>query len=132
MIKLLKILSLTLILSLALTSTAIAQGKSAKLLRGIANTFTGWVEIPKNIYYVSVEENIFIGITRGTLEGVGMAVVRTGCGVYETVTFPLELPKEYKPIMLPEYVIDLEQITDFEPIRGKTYIIKGDNEYEEI
>lgn len=89
-----------------------------KLLRGVTNTFTGWVEIPKNIYDISVEENIFVGITKGTTQGVGMAVVRTGCGIYEMMTFPFPLPEAYEPIMLPEYVIEHEKI--------------GENTHEEI
>ena len=81
-----------------------AQDAFTKLGRGVANTLTGWVELPKNIYNTSVEGNAFSGMTLGLAKGAGMSIVRTGAGVYEVVTFPFPLPKNYKPILEPEYV----------------------------
>ena len=75
-----------------------------KLGRGIANVATGWVEIPKNIYDTSVESNPFIGLTFGTLKGVGWTVVRTSAGVYDVATFLFPIPKSYVPILEPEFV----------------------------
>lgn len=118
-----------------LTSTATAQGRLEKLVRGTVNTFTGWVEIPKNIYNTSVEENMVSGVTKGTISGLGMAVVRTGCGVYEVVTFPFPLPERYKPILYPVTVFDssVPATVDEVGIEGKnTYQLQGDNEYEKI
>jgi len=75
-----------------------------KLGRGVANTLTGWVEIPKNIYNTSVEDNALAGMTLGLAKGAGMTIVRTGAGIYEIATFPFPLPEDYKPILEPEYV----------------------------
>jgi putative exosortase-associated protein (TIGR04073 family) len=76
-----------------------------KLGRGIVNIATGWVELPKNIYDTSIEtNNPLMGITYGTLKGLGMTVVRTGAGAYDTVTFLFPVPQDYDPILQPEFV----------------------------
>jgi putative exosortase-associated protein (TIGR04073 family) len=75
-----------------------------KLGRGIVNIATGWVEIPKNIYDTTIETNPFLGITFGTIKGAGMTVVRTGAGAYDVATFLFPLPKDYLPILKPEFV----------------------------
>ena len=87
-----------------LASPCYAQDAFTKLGRGVANTLTGWVEIPKNIYATSVEKNAFAGMTLGAAKGIGMTIVRTGAGVFEVVTFPFPIPAGYKPILDPEFV----------------------------
>ena len=86
------------------TSACFAQDAFTKLGRGIANTLTGWVELPKNIYSTSVDDNPLAGVTLGLAKGAGMTLVRTGAGIYEIATFPFPLPEAYKPILEPEYV----------------------------
>lgn len=86
---------------------SIIEKMGKKLGRGIVNFATGWVELPKNIYDTSVEtNNPLMGITYGTLKGVGMAVVRTGAGVYDVATFLFPMPKDYEPILQPEFVFE--------------------------
>ena len=92
------------ILMLSPTTTCFANDAFTKLGRGVANALTGWVEVPKNIYRVSVDENAFAGVTLGLAKGAGMTIVRTGAGIYEVATFPFPLPQDYKPILEPEYV----------------------------
>ena len=75
-----------------------------KLGRGVANTLTGWVELPKSIYNTSKENNAFAGMTLGLAKGAGLSIVRTGAGIFEVATFPFPLPENYKPILEPEYV----------------------------
>lgn len=87
-----------------LATPSFANDPFTKLGRGVANTLTGWVELPKNIYDTSVQENAFSGITMGLAKGVGMTVVRTGAGLYEIATFPFPLPEDFRPILEPEYV----------------------------
>ena len=89
-----------------ITSACYAQDMARKLGRGIGNILTGWIEVPKNIYDTSVESNVFAGLTLGTVKGVGKTVMRTVIGVYETATFPLPVPEDYKPIIEPEFVIE--------------------------
>ena len=90
--------------ALLVTTVCFAQDPFTKLGRGVANTLTGWVELPKNIYNTSVSDNAFAGITLGLARGAGMTLVRTGAGLYEIVTFPFPLPQDYRPILEPEYV----------------------------
>lgn len=91
---------------LNIASASFAEDAGKKLGRGLVNILTGWIELPKNIYETSAESNLFAGITVGLAKGLGMTVVRTGAGVYETATFPFPLPQEYKPILEPEYVLN--------------------------
>lgn len=81
-----------------------AQNPGRKLGRGLANVLTGWVELPKNIYDTSVEENMLSGLTMGLAKGIGMTIVRTGAGVFEAVTFPFPIPEDYQPVLEPEFV----------------------------
>lgn len=90
--------------SLLVATVCFAQDPFTKLGRGVANTLTGWVEIPKNIYSTSVEDNAFSGMTLGLAKGAGMTLVRTGAGIYDIATFPFPLPEDYRPILEPEYV----------------------------
>lgn len=94
------------VLALVLMTTTVcfAQDAFTKLGRGVANMLTGWVELPKNIYNTSVEDNAFTGMTLGLAKGAGMSLVRTGAGIYEIATFPFPLPENYRPILEPEYV----------------------------
>ncbi len=91
-------------LVMSTATVCFAQDPFTKLGRGIANTLTGWVELPKNVYNTSVEDNPLAGITLGLAKGAGMTLVRTGAGIYEIATFPFPLPEAYKPILEPEYV----------------------------
>ncbi|PIQ82729.1 MAG: hypothetical protein COV76_02075 [Candidatus Omnitrophica bacterium CG11_big_fil_rev_8_21_14_0_20_64_10] len=79
-----------------------------KLFRGIANTATGWMEIPKQISVTWQEEGPGVGSSWGLVKGIGMALARTASGVFEIITFPLPIPDDYQPLMQPEYVL-----TDF-------------------
>ena len=90
--------------ALSIATLCFANDPFTKLGRGLANTLTGWVEIPKNIYTTSTEENALAGMTLGLAKGAGMTIVRTGAGIYEIATFPFPLPENYKAILEPEYV----------------------------
>ena len=104
--KTMKVLAIALVVIavLGMTTQCYAQDPAKKLGRGLANVLTGWVELPKNIYDTSVEENVLSGLTMGLAKGVGMTIVRTGAGVYEAVTFPFPIPEDYQPVLEPEYV----------------------------
>ena len=104
--KILQVLGLHVLALVVLLSATVcfASDPFTKLGRGVANTLTGWVELPKNIYSTSVEDNAFAGMTLGLAKGAGMSIVRTGAGIYEIATFPFPLPEDYKAILEPEYV----------------------------
>ncbi len=98
------ILCLAILVVLNIATSGYAQDAGRKLYRGLANILTGWVELPKNIYDTSVEDNPLSGLTIGLAKGVGMTIVRTGAGIYETVTFPFPIPEGYTPVLEPEFV----------------------------
>ena len=103
-LKKISCVAMVFIFTFAFSAITFAQDPFTKLGRGVANTLTGWVELPKNIYNTSVEDNAFTGMTLGLAKGAGMTLVRTGAGIYEIATFPFPLPENYRPILEPEYV----------------------------
>ena len=106
MMKMVKgiIILVAILMVLNIATASYAQDMGKKLYRGLANVVTGWVELPKNIYDTSVEDNVLSGLTVGLAKGVGMTIVRTGAGVYETATFPFPIPEGYCPVLEPEFV----------------------------
>lgn len=75
-----------------------------KLGRGITNTATGWVEIPKEIGRSIGKSGDMSGLVVGPLKGLVKAIGRTVVGIYDAVTFLIPLPRRYEPIIEPEYV----------------------------
>jgi len=81
-------------------STLAAQ----KAVRGLANTGLGVVvELPKTVYYDTLEDGPLYGLTVGVLEGLSWGIARTLVGIYEVVTFPFPAPEGYRPILTPAY-----------------------------
>lgn len=74
-----------------------------KLGRGFANVLFGVAEIPGTIAETSREHGGGAGATWGVLKGLGRFVARELVGVYEIVTFPLPFPRNYDPILQPEF-----------------------------
>jgi putative exosortase-associated protein (TIGR04073 family) len=98
---------LTAVFAEELVSPAAGQ----KAVRGLANTGLGIVvEVPKTVYYDTLEDGPLYGLTVGVLEGLSWGIARTLVGVYEVLTFPFPIPEGYRPIYKPDY--------PFEP--GKT------------
>lgn len=82
------------------------QKRIEKFGRGVANVLFGWVEIP-----LTVDQKIKQGkplqyiLTAAPIIGTVKAVVRTGVGVYEVVTFAGTKPERaYDPILEPAYI----------------------------
>jgi putative exosortase-associated protein (TIGR04073 family) len=82
----------------------VVDGMANKLVRGVANVATGWLEFPKQIYLTFKEEGVAKGLTVGPLKGVGMTLVRTVSGAGEAVTFFVAYPGFYDPYFDPPYV----------------------------
>lgn len=76
-----------------------------KLGRGLSNVLLGWVEIPKNIAKEWRQTEPFTGTIVGFVKGIGWAVARTVAGFYEVISFPFPVPRDYQPIMYPEFVL---------------------------
>lgn len=75
-----------------------------KLGRGITNTATAWLEIPKEIGRKVEKSSTLAGLVVGPLKGLAKAIGRTAIGVYDVVTFLIPLPRRYEPVIEPEYV----------------------------
>jgi len=88
-----RILTITVLAAgLLFTATPVIAGdyasdSGAKFSRGLANTTTGWGEIPKNIANESRNSNALVGATYGTAKGAAHAIGRTAVGAFDLVTF---------------------------------------------
>lgn len=87
-------------------NVSLADNPIEKLGRGLANTATGWIEVFTTVKRHSEEHGYAAGLLFGLPVGIGRALWRTSVGVYETVTFPVPLPRYYEPIMEPEFVFE--------------------------
>ncbi len=58
-----------------------------KFSRGLANTATGWIELPKNVVNTSNRSNVAVGFTWGLVKGTLYTVGRTAVGAVELATF---------------------------------------------
>lgn len=70
---------------------------SEKLVTGIANAATGFIELPKNIILTTQNENIVHGMTIGLVSGVMHTVGRTVIGVFDVATFLIPTPPSIQP-----------------------------------
>jgi putative exosortase-associated protein (TIGR04073 family) len=90
-------------LTLLLASPAGAQTAPRKFGRGLAGMTTSVLEVPGNIVAESRERGYGEGIPLGFAKGLGMIIPRTLVGVWEFVSAPFPLPKDYEPILSPEF-----------------------------
>ena len=76
-----------------------------KLGRGLSNALLGWAEIPLGIQQRYSPEDTGTSFISGLAIGLFKGVVRMGVGVYETATFLLPYPEDFRPILptLPYY-----------------------------
>jgi putative exosortase-associated protein (TIGR04073 family) len=82
----------------------VVDAMATKAGRGLANTATGWVEFPKQIYITAKDDGIAKGLFVGPIKGLGMTLVRTVSGVLEVMTFFVPFPGFYDPYFDPAYV----------------------------
>jgi putative exosortase-associated protein (TIGR04073 family) len=83
-----------------------------KLAHGVANTVTGIVEVPKNMYIESKRKGPAYGIPVGLFTGIVQGIGRTLTGVVDLVTFPIPT----KPIIYPDFIWkDFDKETHYHP-----------------
>ena len=83
-----------------------------KLAHGLANTITGFVEIPKNIMLTNKEKGPGYAATAGLLTGIVHGIGRTLTGAVDLVTFIIPT----KPIIYPDYIWkEWEKETHYHP-----------------
>lgn len=76
---------------------------SRKFGRGLAGMTTSFLELPGNMVAETRARGAAEGLPLGFAKGLGMIVVRTPVGVYETLSAPFPAPEGYRPIIRPEY-----------------------------
>ncbi len=86
----------------------VVDGMANKFARGVANTATGWLELPKQVYVTWQEDGPAKGVLIGPFKGVGMTIVRTLAGVGEAATFFVAWPGFFDPYVDPPYVWEKE------------------------
>ena len=70
-----------------------------KFGRGVSNALFGWLEIPATMNERYEERNTGGSLVAGFAYGIVRGLLRTGVGVYETVTFLVPIPEHYAPIL---------------------------------
>ncbi|MCA9505902.1 MAG: exosortase system-associated protein, TIGR04073 family [Spirochaetaceae bacterium] len=92
------------VLLLALPGVAAAKDSSArKLGRGASNVALGVAALPREIYWTTRERGPFLGATWGFAKGVAWTAITEVVGVWEVVTCPFQMPRDWKPIIDPEF-----------------------------
>lgn len=104
--KFISVLIAVVIISTFIITPCFAQDPMRKLGRGLANSLTGAVEIPKKMYLISKSDNVLMGMTWGLVKGAAVGLLRTAVGVFETVTFPIPAPADYEVMLSPEFVFE--------------------------
>lgn len=84
--------------------TPYVDGALRKLGRGITNVVTCPVELLRTPEKVGRRDGYLAATTVGLLQGAWRGILRGVVGVFEIVTFPVEVPKDFAPLMRPEYV----------------------------
>lgn len=86
------------------SSDACAGNAVEKLGRGLANIFSGWLELPLEIGRKTDRDGEVAGMFSAPLSGLLKAIGRTLAGVYDAATFLVPLPRRYEPLIRPEFV----------------------------
>ena len=102
---------LTLVFFFFFSAISRAGGPVEKLKRGAINILTFPLEIPKE----TVKEfrvgraktfHVLIFILDGFVEGCAYSVGRLGSGTWDIISFPLNKPAGFEPLMKPDFVFD--------------------------
>lgn len=81
----------------------IVEKMAVKFTRGVANTFTSIVELPKQSI-LTVRDMGGPGYVVGPLKGIGMTLYRGFIGITEAVFCVVPQPGYYDPMIDPPYV----------------------------
>lgn len=96
------ILGMAALVLTGLISEAFAKDDAfTKFGRGMANITLSFGELYTQPILLSKDNDISTAFFGGLFKGTAMFIVREAVGIYEVITFPLPVPKEYKPIIEP-------------------------------
>lgn len=97
---------------LTVTPMLYAKTPGEKFLRGVANSLSGILEVPKQICVETKEsKNYIVGPIAGFAKGAAFGLMRTVSGLWDVFTFPIQAPAGYEPLMKPDYVFQTEECT---------------------
>lgn len=80
------------------------EGPSRKLGRGISNAITFPLELLRTPTVVGRRDGYLAALSVGMVQGAVRAVLRGLTGLFEVATFYVETPKNFDPLMQPEFV----------------------------
>lgn len=81
-----------------------AHGAMTKLGRGAANVVTAPLELLRVPMLVSRKDGGLAGISVGVARGAWAGLVREAAGLIEVITFPVPIPKNFEPLVRPEFI----------------------------
>jgi len=107
MIRRFVMIVIIIILASSFASPAYCDDMLKKLGRGFCNLVTFPLEVPEQIQRTNIDEGPMAAMTWGPIKGISMMCVRAAAGVYEIVTFPFPIPKDFKPLLTdPEFFLE--------------------------
>ena len=80
------------------------DGSLRKLGRGIANLATCPAELVRTPELVGRRDGTLAALTVGIAQGIARTILRGVTGLFEVATFYAEVPKNFGPLMKPEFV----------------------------
>lgn len=80
------------------------NGACRKLGRGLSNVVTCPLELVRTPTIVGRREGNLAALSIGLVEGLARTLGRGVTGIFEIVTFYAEIPKNFEPLMKPEFV----------------------------
>lgn len=80
------------------------EGSSRKLGRGISNAITFPLELVRTPTLVGRRDGYLAALSVGMVQGAVRAALRGLTGLFELATFYAEIPKNFEPLMKPEFV----------------------------
>ena len=86
------------------TSPSYTTGALRKLGRGVANVVSCPFELIRTPELVGRREGYPAALTVGIFQGVWQTLVRGVVGVFEAGTFFVAIPKDFAPILQPEFI----------------------------
>jgi putative exosortase-associated protein (TIGR04073 family) len=89
------------LMNLITVAVAAEDNAFTKFGRGMANVVISPAELYAQPVLLSKDHEIPIAFFGGLFKGISMFLVREVVGVYEMVTFPIPLPKGYRPLFEP-------------------------------
>lgn len=81
----------------------IPHTKWGKAGRGSSNLLLGWTEMAYQPFLMAEEGHRWpVALGGGLIKGFCYGLNRMAVGLYELITFPFPIPKDYRPIIEPE------------------------------